>query len=75
MSITQEEAGTFWSSSRGCTEWSYFEMGFDKAVEIVGTCFECDYLNTDSCPLGKNIKEVSLHDYYCASFDSKDVWK
>ncbi len=74
MSIIQEEASTFWSSTRDCTEYSYFEMGFDKAVDIIGCCFDCDYLNTDNCPIGKLIKEVDLHNYYCATFDTKDRW-
>lgn len=75
MSIKEDEAKDFWISTRGGIEFDYFEMGFDKAIELVGSCFECDYKYTDNCPLRDAISEVDLHTYYCASFDSKDIWK
>jgi len=69
MSIIEDEASEHWDGSRGISEFSYFEMGFDKAVALVGSCFECEYKNNiDDCSIGELIKEVSLHSFYCATF-------
>jgi len=73
VSIIEDEAVNYWSGSRGNTEWSYFEMGFDKAVELVGSCMECEYLyDIENCPLDVELmKDVSKNSFYCASFDEK----
>ena len=69
MSITEDEAGNYWSGSRDCSEWSYFEDGFDRAVEEVGTCMQCYYLYKEGCPIEIEImKDISKNSYYCASF-------
>ena len=71
MSINEDEARHYWNGTKDCIEWSYFEDGFDKAVEIVGTCMQCDYLNTDECMIGDLINHVSKNSFYCAAFDKK----
>lgn len=73
MSIIQKKSKDYWSSNRETMEFDYFDMGFDKAIEIIGNCICCEHKNTIKCPIGSFINKVDLETFYCAYFVSKVI--
>ena len=71
-SILENEAIDYWNGSKESIGYSFFEDGFNIAVELIGECMSCEYLQTESCPIDSGLmKHISKNSFYCASYEAK----